>query len=154
MSGSTDLVKLSTNYDPKTDEPLDGEKFREALKKEEDLKAFLDKLLDKFKYLLEKIDIPKPVSSGDITKVQLEDMTQKIEVLKDEVASFKNGNPKDDSVYRRLTETCVKFSIQLDRINVIGRDKERDDRKKMLIEVDKLSTELVQIHEQHKNTKH
>ncbi|CAG7835511.1 unnamed protein product [Allacma fusca] len=114
---------------------------------------FLEKLLDKFKHREININFKLPEGSADITAVQLEDMKQKIDVLRCEVASFQNENEKDESVYRRLQETCVKFSIQLHRINVIGRDKERAERKKMLIEVDRLSTELVQIHEQHKNTK-
>ncbi|CAG7824892.1 unnamed protein product [Allacma fusca] len=92
----------------------------------------------------------KPKPNEDITEMQMEDVREKLAKLQDEVQNFPKSESNEDReiTYRRLSESCVKYSIALDRVNVIGREKVRNERKEMLMKIDGLSTQIVDKYEQ------
>ena len=68
--------------------------------------------------------------------------------LRNDVELIQGRLYSSDPNYRRLSEAVVNYSIKLDRINVIGRPDMKTRRKNMLVELDRISTLLIQKIEQ------
>ncbi|CAG7718408.1 unnamed protein product [Allacma fusca] len=106
------------------------------------LTQFEELFKSNFEKIIKERPLPDPPvrKNIDIVSFQMEDMVERVEYLENKIQVIKS---KTEPEYKRVMEYCVRFAVDLDNINVVGREEERAKRRELLARLDDVSKTLL-----------